>query len=518
LVLRDLALQAGQNTVRLSVSNEDGPCLRPATLTITYVAPPKPPAPPLVELIDPRTDTVVTTAKRAVRFRVTSPAPLRAVEVVRDTVPPLHIPVGLPKNPGPRGFDEFAIEVPLEPGANPVTIKAVNEGGEGPPAQVTVSRTEEPVRVVIDGIKPLGPGQALIEPTKLPEGRLEFPALKAGRVKLFGHVLLDQGDAPAGKGHAPPEVEITVNGFKQAPADLLPATPGQRDRPFEATLLLNREGDNAILLEVPALKQDGQRRRELTVACSQPVKKLRPHLLIVGVEDQPPDDLQERVLKALGARPVGTDRFRKENFEEGQVVTLTGSRANSGRIFANLVRMKKTIAALNKPGEASDVLVVYFEGAEKIQGGARDHPEVRVGHFLLTGLSSRDSDPLHDAVGLSDLREYLEETLGAEVLFLDMKEVGQPATAQDGVRTWPDEQHVGVFRYSWHGAVGRPADAALLANLQGAISSSQPVTLGQLKSLLDITRNYGESLSLDSYVPRPLGGFRLSEPDPTRGR
>jgi WD40 repeat protein len=491
--LPKVALEEGKNTVTLWASNADGRSLKPATLGVIY-QPPQLPAPPEVEFSDPRENVSVTAAARTVRFHVTSAGPLRSVELVRETRPPLIIPVALAGvQANAQWRYEFEREVPLLRGLNPLSARATNDGGERR-AGVVVTRVEEPVRVVIDSVKSVGAGGQTLKPERLPDGRLSLRGeLGSGVVQLSGHVVWDPANPPPGHPGGVPQVQVYVNNSKQDPVTLDLRAGDGAGKAFRATLVLNRQGANEVLVEVPGLKQEALTRRAFAVTCSRPVPDQRWHLLVVGVGKQKPEELREKVLASLQARAVGEDRFRKLGVSEGYLYgPLTGPHATPDKIYRQLLLMKSRIARYAGSHSGNDVVMVYYQGSEEIQSD---------GHFFLTSLKGPNS-----AIPCDELREQLDEILGVELLMLDVAGARRVNKALDRVASWPQDPHVGVFRYAWRGDFPRPSDAGALTNLGAA------VTLRDLQSLARGANQFRDYLFLDSYVPQHLKGFMINPP------
>jgi hypothetical protein len=373
-------------------------------------------------------------------------------------------------------------------GINPLTVRAVNDGGEGR-AGVVVTRVEEPVRVLIETVKAAGGIGQVLNPKLLPDGRPEFnAALQAGVARIAGRVKWQPGTKPGDQAQA----HVYVNGFQQIPVDLVPADDGSTDKTFKADVILNEEA-NDIVVEVPELKQDAGTRQGFTLPCTAPVKKQRWHVLVVGVGKQKPEEVRKDVLKHLRAKAEGDEHFRRAGVEEGTLYgPLTGADATPDKIYTQLLLMKSQIEQTAGNKEADDVVMVYYQGAEEIKSD---------GHFFLTSLSGQDSDPKRDALSCDELRRQLDDTLGAEVLLLDVAASRTASKSLDRVAGWRKGQHVGVVRYSWRGTVGRPADLGVLTGLDEA------VTLGDLRSLVKGAAEYKDYLFLDYYLPRQLAGF-----------
>src|SRR5207248_8835169 len=123
-------------------------------------------------------------------------------------------------------------------------VEAVNEGGARQ-AAVVVNYLHLPVRLAIDRLSV--PGETVLVPELLPNGKLRFPPLSAGRAQLEGHVTWDQETDDALR--AANLVRVYVNNFQQVPAELKPAAAGTRRRDFRVDILCNRNQDKQVEIE-----------------------------------------------------------------------------------------------------------------------------------------------------------------------------------------------------------------------------------------------------------------------------
>src|SRR5439155_15781316 len=91
---------------------------------------------------------------------------------------------------------------------------------------------------------------------------------------------------------------VYVNGIRQLPADVRPLTRNTRERPFKVPLVLN-QSDNKILLETINVVQDASNHPPFQLACAEPEKKQRLHLIVVGSDSTDVKQLRERALRAV---------------------------------------------------------------------------------------------------------------------------------------------------------------------------------------------------------------------------
>ena len=86
--IKNVALDSERNEVVLWVSNTEARAREPGRAIIVFNKPVRPAVPPLVEIVDPRDDTQVTSPDLTVRFRVRSETPLKRASVTSATCLP----------------------------------------------------------------------------------------------------------------------------------------------------------------------------------------------------------------------------------------------------------------------------------------------------------------------------------------------------------------------------------------------------------------------------------------------
>lgn len=434
--LLDVPLETGKNEVRLWTSNSEGRSLKPGTVVVMHQPPAQPPAVPEVEILDPAVDAKVTEPDLALRFRVKSATPLKKIELVREGRLPLRQSFkpadGLA---GDRGYLEFKAVVPLAARDNSLRVEAANDAGNTG-ATVVVNYVRMPVRLTIDSLE--ARDQPGIAPEVLSNSKLQFAPLPDGRVRLKGRVAWDRDtDEQLKKIN---QVRVYVNSFQQVPADLQPAVGTSRERAFAADLLLNRADDNKVEIALPDLKQEASNRRQFQVDCRAPARGQRLHLLIVGIGEKDESKLTEKALQALQAHQDSKGRCTTPVFEQVRTYGPLTGYVIPEQIFTQLCLIKKTIDLLATEGSANDVVMVYFEGGETV---------AREGHFFLTSVAEYDPELQRSAITCNGLSSIFSETLGAQILLLDVDRVASSTSGegQDQVAKWPDDSNTGVLRY-----------------------------------------------------------------------
>jgi hypothetical protein len=450
------------------VKNAEAVSRQPGTATINF----QPPNPgPLVEFLSPATDTKVTDPELDLRFRVKSAGPLQRVELVREGKNPLRRTFDLAnQQPNAQGFYVFdeknfpkeLKDFPLEAKENVLRVEAVNSGG-AQYASVVVNYIIVPVTLTIDKIVPwnsetLRSGEPIL-PKPRSDGSLGVDRSPLGRIKVLGHVTWSKAnDAQLKKTGL---VRVFVNGFQQIPATLDEPKGKERLRTFTADVLLNRPEGNFIELDLPDIKQDAGNRTDFTQGTLKPVNGQRLHMMIVGVGEKDENKLRTQAVTALRATTDSQGRTSSPAFVDVRFYgPLTGF-VSPEQVYTQLCLVKKTID-LNAPqGSANDVVMVYYLGQETVDGK---------GHFFRTSASKFDPELHRSAITCDGLSAYFTETLGAQILLLDVVRTATPVSLSDGeapdrIAKWPDSSYTGVMRYLKRIDKGGAPQDVLLADL-----------------------------------------------------
>lgn len=495
--LKDVPLEVGSNEVRLLVSNSDARALEPATQTVVYKKVPPPPA--VVELVEPRGNVSVTEREMTFSFQVASKSPLRRLELVQqgavqarqaidvsklkpntDGQYELKLALKLAEAPGkivpidpttlkanPQGFLEAATGMYLGNGTNGLRVEAVNEGGQTDTG-VVVSLHRRPVELVIDRIDPRGGKGDAVLAEKRGEGQVAFKPVEQGRVMLQGRVRWDRekDDQLKEVNH----VQVFVNGLRQPAVALSEPAGNVRERTFQAPLSLTAPTgkDNTIEVTLPGLKMDSSARQQFTVACKAPEAQ-RLHLLIVGVDEEDERGLASRVLGGLHAdyKDVWeTRRFKLPKFAEGRLYTPLVGYVRPGQVLTELRRIKDEIELLSRAGATSDVVMVYFAGKK-----AQQEKE----NYCLTSVSQQVPDLRRSALAFSSMESCLADTLGAQVMLLDVSRTGDTVGAGGG-GNYLQQSRVGLVCYEWE--TTPPPSLQMPNALESALGKS--ATLGDM--------------------------------------
>jgi hypothetical protein len=494
-----VSVEPGTNTFRLVVRTADGACLEPAEWTVAYTPPPEPRA--TVLLLNPERDLTVEEPRYRVQFRVRSASPLAQVQLVRHD----RVLFQADRADLQSAKDEwtFGPEVALEPGPNPLLVVATNGGGRQTVA-VTLSYLFRPVRLVIDGLAGPTPAQKYQPLAKREDGRLVFPKVEAGSLDLEGRVMWHSAEHMQGS----PRVRIWVNGFQQIPAALRPLPGKPLERRFRAHILLNRGRDSLIEVAAPELKQE-TRQVCLVKVCEQPVHAQQLHLLIVGVGEKSKKQLTNRALEAIQAKPGsagGEEYTALPAFARVVVYGPLAGYVRSDEVWDKLELIRKRIAMRDslEPGQAqNNVVMLYFKGRETITAA---------GHFFLTSESLNNPNLNQSAINCDELASFFSETVGAQVLLLDVNRetagrLAAKGEGRDRIARWPVDSHVGVLRYAWFDQEEAPPNARLISAFQDAVtrvSKLREVAAQVMDRFQEIKQKYPQGLAYDRFVPEDL--------------
>jgi WD40 repeat protein len=497
--LTDVALDANarDNAVRLWLGNSEAICQEPAKLSLTY-EPQRPP--PVVEFLQPRDNAVVHDAQLTVRFLVRSVSPLKGVRLLRENDKPIDLDLASVQTDA-AGAGELKAEqkVRLSSGFNTVRVEAVNLGGSQS-AAVVVNYVSQPVRLEVLSLAPRGQDNLRITPEVLPGGKLAFPAVPAGRMRLQGRVLWDKAeDERLIKTRI---VRVFVNGFQQLPALLKPAVADSRERTFQTDLLLNQAEDNRIEIALPDLEQDACNCTRFGLNCRQPERAQRLHLLLVSNRAADEKALKAQFLKVFQSRTDPQGQVKTPVFDPVYTYgPLTGYYVRPQYVYNQLHRIQATIKGLANAGTpSSDVVVFYYQGGEAVNAQ---------GNVFQTSLTC------------DDLVRFFADIPGAHILMFDVGREGA-AAGKDKVAAWDDsyrevERHVAVLRYAWLNGPAAPQGAGLIRALGEAMPQA-----GRLVEVTDRVRKLAQAsaavpaLRFDDYLSEDLKDLVLNRRDDER--
>jgi WD40 repeat protein len=422
VVVASVLLKEGKgNRLKLWARNEDGESQNFQETAIAF-APPKPaiPPPPTLTVLEPRlNEEVVETPEGRLAFRVQWNGPAGNVVVLINNK--VRNDAGLVTSPAaPDGTVTYQTDaLPLESGPNIVQVSAVNEGGRRLSESYTLFYRQRSAVIRLTGLSavkrsappdgPLGHG-----------GQLKFPKQDASDVWVHGQVEWPDETDPVLAQNQPAHVRVWVNDFEQFEASLAPRRG--RVREFTAELRLN---NTANRIEVGSSEVKAER-VAFNVACSQPARTQRLHLLLVAPGRRDEAKVTEEMLTAFQAHHVEGDRFDTAAFGQGRLYGPVIKLAQREEVFDALENMKSAI--YGAADGLNDVIVVFFHGEQLV---TEDE------HFLLTGETKRllpnlkpgeklDSSRLdrlkETALTCDKFRELLADMHGAKLVLLDARD------------------------------------------------------------------------------------------------
>jgi WD40 repeat protein len=504
--LNDIALDPGDNEVVLSASNVEASCRKPATLKVVYRPPPKPPKPPEVELVSPATDIKATKPDLTVRARIKSAGPLKRVDLIREGRAAERISVDLRgAKPNPQGFYEVAAPIKLVPQENVLRVEAVNADGSVLSTPVAVTYVaKRPVRVEIQHLIAKGTTTEITPLQSSFDTSLLFGQVPSARVWVVGQVTWDpQSDALLAKDY---QIDVYVNGLRQMPVDLAPASGNERARSFRAEVSFTRSRDNRLEIELPPeLKRSADNQPRCVVDCKKPAERQRVYLLPIAVGERDEKKLLDKIFEALQAQDINVkeQRFRTPAFFEGRLYGPLTGYVNRRQVLTQLNSIKQEMISqkridLRKAGEApTDVLLLYFRGADSVASGKYEF---------------RTSDR-RIAIAREQLLKEFGESLGAQILLLDVDRQGA-AAMDDGQRLarWPDDSRVSVLRTAWLDSKNPRSGAPfLLDSLAEAMRRAGKLgaVVADVKSQFEKMDTTKSKLAFDNYYPDPLAELPL---------
>jgi WD40 repeat protein len=485
-----------RGTLTVIVRNAEGDS-RPFAVAVRRTKPPKI-DPPRITLQDPPTNTIEPQV--LLRFAVASAGPLRRVEVQQagDDGRYAQLTTIDPTQADPAG-EELILKgestIALSLGVNRVRVLAMNDGGEAEELLV-VSRTEPPVRVVIEGLDEITLDGKFVRSiaTSLNASVLRYGPTQSPLARVRGFVRWADQTDPA---LTNPNLTLTVavNRVNHLPVRL-GAAEGSIRR-FESRLFLNGN-NNRVRLEVRGLAHEPGG-SEFWVACDQPLEVQRLHLVVIGVNLPPQDggELARRVVYTLtGQQPrpgfeIGEfpapPGFVRAVLYEPQVGEVQSSDIQN--VLRTVAENIRTLTALEtKEDWVNDVVFIYYQGEDQVENGQR---------WLHTSMSLRHRAGRWQEYAIR--ADTLPESAGLKLLLLNVQDAtGRPATAHD----------VGMplLRYGWMDPTARPR---LLGYLERALATR--VRLGDVVADLGMMVRAAEKAGLpveyvhDEVRGRPVG-------------
>lgn len=501
---KNVPLASGANKFHVKVWNSEGASTGSESVQLTYSMPA--PAKADVEFLSPRLETIATEPSFPVRLRVRSLSPLVSVELARDREVIHRVDEAqlakLEANPG--GIREWRLDIPVElkAGANLLTLRAVNAGGEAA-SRVAIGYVEQPVRIVVDGIEtPSTTGNPIVPKSGRDNVLVAQTPITEGRATLRGRIVWANKSDEARHGDL--LVRVFANGFQQIPVKARPGVPGERA--FAAEVVLNRDENNIVEIDLPGLAADEAARSVLRLACREPIRQQQLHLLVVGLGVKDKKKLVQQAFSALQIQPDANQELRSPAFARvftyGPLTDFVGPE----RIITQLERIRFQLSV--KRG-VNDVVMLYYQGGESVNDRGR--------FFLLTSASAFDPNLETSAITGDDLANFFDMTPGAHLLLLDVartKAEQAIATAEPArlVSEWPEESRIGLLRQTWLASTSAPPDASLLVALGETLPRARTARLkevgdGLLARFDRLRTKYPDQLAYDQHLPANLLGL-----------
>ena len=486
-------------------------------------------APPEVEIAGPALVSVTDESQHPVRFTVTSRQRIDRVDVFHDNKMLIHDrQVEQKQDSQGRFIAEYSLTLALNTNFNEVRVLARNRHGEGF-ARLTVNRVIRPMSIVIEGFSDARSSRPTLKPMAGMGGQIRFekPADK-GELWLHGRVRWSDPKDPRLKTQAF-RVHVWVNGFQQLPVVLQPSRDG-KSREFVTQIVFGQQ-DNLIEIGVPNLQFQLEDSRRFYVDCAKPAKKRRVHLMVFSVDQGVTEKktLVDAAIRALngkrspstatpqrrrrGATPLV--RFTTPAFQEGFVYgPLTVGEVYRQRVMGELQKVSARVRAVSQSDPGSDVIVIYYQGAELLFGPDGFYLTTEPANSPLTQKAVRNPESLKYYSVTSDLLNgHVETNPGAHVLLLDVARLPQPDEHLTG---WPNDSRAAMLRYAWLGGSNSANQRKLLSGIERMIPDA-----GKLEQLTEALKSDdvafrsedSRTLVFDDFVPPALNELQLGGGD-----
>src|SRR5262249_42207576 len=232
--------------------------------------------------------------------------------------------------------------------------------------------------------------------------------------------------------------------------------------------------------------------REFEIACANPARKQRLHLLVVGVDVEDTDALKDRVLDALSVDRADRPRqlqgafVRNPPFEQCYLHAALAGQVERSMIETQLDKINDVIVRSRKEdGWLNDVVLVYYQGEDVVIPGKRERWLKTSKNFQYKGVAPQEfALPCHE----------LPRIPGAQLMLLN---VAGPPDQLAGQRDWGGAPSTGFMRYAYvNPAEARDPDPTLLRALQEAVK--------QKSRLGEVVRLVNEAFNRHAEAPKPV--------------
>jgi hypothetical protein len=246
------------------------------------------------------------------------------------------------------------------------------------------------------------------------------------------------------------KVVVTVRDCRQFPVSLEPRGKGDESqtRRFRVPLVLIGE-ENLIRIEIPNVGQQRSSHREFKVACSNPIRRQRLHLLIVGVRVRDAEKLKKRVLNSLSVDPkdqpaqLQGEFVKNPPFERCILYRVLAGEVSRGDVDAQLERINDEIKRSQQGREPlNDVVLIYYQGEDVVVPGTKER-------WLKTSQNFKHVHTPVQEEGIS-CQALLREA-GAQLLMVNVAGAYDPRLAGPD---WGGDTAMGFMRYAYPDATG----------------------------------------------------------------
>ena len=470
---------------------------------------------PLVSILGPDLVTITGSDEFAVRYSIESASKVDAIEfrnndeLVSYDVPNRHMSDF-------SGVFVYQGEIPvrLVQSINEIEVRARSKDGFGT-ATVFANRLQRPVSIIVDGFSYGENDPIELAPKARIGGRLSFDApSETAEVWLHGRVKWANPNDRRLKINRY-SIHVWVNGFQQLPVALTPFDGKSLTRRFRSRVLLANQ-NNSLKVSLPQITEADSIMQNFSVACQQPERNRRLHLLVISTEQTSENSHQlvDSAIRALDGTPMLRTkdrehvRFSAPSFDEGIVYgPLTSKQVTRQFVISEIYGIKDKIEELNHESPANDVIVIYYQGGEVV-----NRPE---GFYLATisgessGNAQMNPAVLQNSVDSETLNRLFELSQGAYVLLLDVKRHEQQVADRS---SWPNDSMSAMLRYAWLRGSTSPESASLIHGLGMTVPKSprlQDLQRGLRDNFNDLTRAFPDSMDFDDHVPNSLKNLTI---------
>ncbi|HVJ66636.1 MAG TPA: hypothetical protein VM510_01560, partial [Caulifigura sp.] len=453
-----IGLAEGEHQLQLSVANDDGLALEPATRSFKMDRPPV--APPRLAITEPSArDASLTVAspRLEIEYRAETKAPVGVQIEIRGNAQRLEqTQIAVPDAEAKDGILVHRHPLDLFEGVNEITLQAHNEGGFSEKVVLRVAYVPAAATVEIVALGDLRPKVRNDGTGYFSEAAAKSYLPLKGRVKLNDPAMAKRQMS----------ARIWVNNFK------LPTVPVSFDESqpgigaFSSDVVFNQPTKNKIRVEL--FSSDGRIAselgctNELLVDCQKPDQKQELYLLLLGTGNG--EETRDKAKSLLQAKALTTQQASQEVWSNGAFSRIYVHDAMNVPPAAVQNRLRELIGKMHnnlRSGQQNNlqsVVMVLFQGKITLQAD----------DFSLTTAATAGTRALTGRI----LEEYLTRTYGAHLILLDLIDSEQGLRNKD---IWPKAPHLGIELFSWNGKGDKPKDLSLISMLGESLTHSRLV-------------------------------------------